>query len=83
MLIDKKRVIFFHGVDHVRFAERFGIEPCTAPCTDCCAPRTTTVPFACGEFRGLMAPPCIVCGHEGTPYCLVRDPKHGDLFSSK
>ncbi len=71
-----------HGVTAEAWAKRFDIEPCTHPCQNCGVPKTSTIPFARGTLRGLMSPPCATCGDEAkTPYCLVRDPKHGDLFS--
>lgn len=72
--------LLVHGQDPDEWARRYGIEPFTHPCSRCDAPLTTTVPFACGSLRGLLAPACS-CGNTQTPYCVVRDPKHGDLLS--
>lgn len=41
---------------------------------------TISRPFAQGQLRGLMAPPC-ECGNEMTPYGIVRDSKYGDLLT--
>lgn len=77
---DVRDRLVIHGISAEAWARRYDIEPCSAPCQDCGVMRTTTVPFACGQLRGLMAPKC-ECGQEGVPYCLVRDPRHGDLFT--
>lgn len=74
--------LLVHGQDPDEWAQRYGIEPFTHPCSRCDAPLTTTIPFACGSLRGLLAPVCS-CGNELTPYCVVRDPKHGDLLSGE
>ncbi len=60
-----------HGVDCLTWAARYKIMPFTHPCSDCGRPRTTSVPFACGPLRGLMAPPC-ACGTKSHCYCVVR-----------
>jgi hypothetical protein len=67
-----------HGMDPKKWADRYGIVPFSAPCPDCGEIVTTTIPIAVQTLRGLMSR-CI-CGHEGAPYCLVRDYKYGDLF---
>lgn len=59
-----------HGACAKAWAKRYGIVPFTAPCGRCCEPRETSVPFACGKFRGLAAPTC-ACGHEQGPYAVV------------
>lgn len=73
---------FLHvlGADPAAWARRYDIEPLTAPCDACGALLTTTIPIAQGTLRGLRAPTC-ACGHERTPWCVVRDPKAGDLLS--
>lgn len=68
----RERLLTVHGVSTERWTARHGIEPLTAPCQDCGAPRTTTVPVAFGPLRGLRAPVC-ECGSEAWPYCLVGD----------
>jgi hypothetical protein len=82
VMVARSRVLVIHGQDPEAWAERYGIEPFSYPCSDCGKDLTTTVPFALGELRGLFAPACS-CGNEQTPYCVVRDPKHGDLFTPK
>lgn len=67
------------GVDAESWARRHGITPYTGPCQECGRERTTSVPFADGDLRGLIAPRC-ECGHEGTPYCVVVARGRGDLF---
>ncbi len=71
---------FIHGVTAEAWAARFDIEPFTADCASCGREKTTTLPFAQGQLRGLQAPSC-PCGDDSrAPYCIVRDPKHGDLL---
>lgn len=72
--------LLVHGQDPDAWARRYDIEPFTHPCWRCGASLTTALPFASGSLRGLVAPAC-ACGNTLTPYCIVRDPKHGDLFS--
>lgn len=71
-----------HGVTAEAWCERWGCEVFTAPCSECGAPCTTTIPFAQGALRGLMSPPC-ACGNTKTPYGMVRDPAKGDLFTGR
>ena len=78
--MNRERFLVAMGVDAKRWAARYGIEPFSLPCPVCGSGMTTEIPFAFETFRGLIAPQCC-CGNEDTPYCLVRDPKHGDLFS--
>jgi hypothetical protein len=80
LALDRRRFLVAYGVDPARWARRHDIEPAEAPCQVCGAPLRTTLPFAAGEFRGLLAPPCGACGNEITPYCLVRDARFGDLL---
>lgn len=77
--MDRRRFLIVHGADAARWAKRFGIEPFSHPCRRCGALLTTSVPFAYKTLRGLLAPSC-ACGNQGTPYCMVRDPRFGDLF---
>jgi hypothetical protein len=60
------------GVNVPRFMRRWGLEAFTSPCPDCSAPMTTTVPYAQGAMRGLVAPRC-ACGSENIPYCIAWD----------
>lgn len=62
--------LVLHNGDPALWARRHGLEPFSHPCRDCGIVLTTTVPFAAGEMRGLVAPRC-ACGNEGTPYCIV------------
>lgn len=59
------------GADPERWARRYGIAPFTHPCAGCGASCTTSIPFAAGDHRGLIAPVC-ACGHPTPPYALVR-----------
>jgi len=59
------------GADPERWAKRYGIAPFTAGCAGCEAPSTTSIPFAAGAHRGLIAPVC-TCKHPTPPYALVR-----------
>lgn len=65
--------LVLHNGDQERWSRRHGIERFSYPCSDCGMVLTTTIPFASGEMRGLVAPKC-VCGNEGTPYCIVGIP---------
>ena len=62
------------GVDPAspRWLRKWGVEPFTAPCTECGAPLTTTLPLAHSSgMRGLSAPRC-GCGSTATPpYCVA------------
>jgi hypothetical protein len=78
--MDRERFLIAFGVDANRWAARYGIEPFSHPCIECGAALTTTLPFAQGTLRGLVAPQC-ECGNKNTPYELVRDPAYGDLFT--
>jgi hypothetical protein len=80
--VNRKRFLRVLGTTAEDWARRYEIIPVEHPCGVCGAPCKTTLPFAIGELRGLMSPPC-KCGNKKTPYCLVRDPKYGDLFTLK
>ena len=71
---------YVYGVTAEEWTARYGVEPFSHPCGECGRTLTTTLPFAQGQLRGLQAPPC-ECGNKQTPFALVRDPKHGDLFT--
>lgn len=62
--------LVLHGGDPERWARRHGIEPLTTPCEACGSPKTTTIPIARGELRGLLAPRC-GCGDPSDTYCVV------------
>lgn len=68
-----------HGITAEAWAKRWGIQPFSYPCSECGRMCTTSIPFAQGTLRGLQSPVC-ECGNERTPYGVVRDPAHGDLF---
>lgn len=72
--------LYVHGTTVAEWTRRYGIEPFTYPCSECGRPCRTTIPFVQGTLRGLQSPPC-ECGNDRTPYAIVRDPKHGDLFT--
>jgi hypothetical protein len=78
--MNRSRFLRVLGADPTKWAERYDLEPFSYPCGECGKVLATTVPFAYGQLRGLMAPRC-ECGNVGTPYCLVRDSRHGDLFT--
>lgn len=69
--MNRDRFLTFHGMDARRWAARFGLEQFTVPCSACGAERTTTIPIACGELRGFIAPWCD-CGSDDRPYCFVN-----------
>lgn len=71
MLLGRNRFVTLPGTDPVRWAARYGIRSYTGPCHACGAMLTTSLPFAHGSLRGLVAPPC-ACGNTSTPYCVVR-----------
>lgn len=79
MIVDRSRILVAHGVTVEQWTERYGCEPFSHPCGDCGRELTTSIPFAYGRLRGLIAPAC-ECGNDRPPYCVVRDPKHGDLL---
>lgn len=56
------------GVDPARWAARWGLIPFDVRCR-CGHPQRTSIPFAVGDVRGLVAPPC-ACGAL-PPYCAV------------
>jgi hypothetical protein len=77
-MMDRSRFLVATGVDPIRWASRFDIEPASAPCGDCGRTLTTSLPFAVGKLRGLVAPTC-TCGNVLTPYCVVA--AEGDLLA--
>lgn len=78
--MDSERFLIVYGIDPIKWADRFGLLPFTAPCDKCGASLTTSLPFFYSSLRGLRAPQCS-CGNKRTPYCVVRDKRFGDLFS--
>ena len=81
-LMNRDRFLVLLGTDPSVWARRYDIEPFREPCYVCGTELTTSVPFAFETLRGLLAPTC-VCGNADTPYCVVRDPRFGDLFTGE
>lgn len=79
--MDRERFLLVFGVDGQRWAKRYGIEPASAACYHCGEELTTTLPFALGCLRGLVAPKC-ACGNVNTPYCVVTASPDADLLIS-
>lgn len=77
--MNRKRFLLVYGVSAEAWAQRHDLEQYTRPCSHCGAMLTTSIPFASGTLRGFTAPTC-TCGNENTPYVVVRDAHHGDLF---
>lgn len=77
--MNRARFLIVHGMDAHRWIRRYGLEPFTVDCSGCGAARTTSIPIAYRQLRGLIAPQC-ACGSVDRPYCFVCDPKYGDLF---
>lgn len=73
-------VLYVLGVSQEAWTKRFGVVPFEHPCQGCGATRRTSIPFARGTIRGLVAPAC-PCGEAFAPYAIVRDPRVGDLLS--
>lgn len=61
------------GEDAEQWAEKHSVVPFKAPCQECGHELETTVPFAWGNLRGLVAPACSECGNTITPYCVQWD----------
>lgn len=80
MTLERLKFLRVLGADPVRWADRYGLLPFDAACDGCGSSVTTSVPFACGTLRGLLAPHCD-CGNAFPPYCVVRDERYGDLFT--
>lgn len=76
-MFERSRFLLVLGADPKRWAARFGIRPFTHPCGRCGRMLTTSIPFACGTFRGLISPQCL-CGNDRPPYGIVR--RDGDLI---
>lgn len=77
--MNRKRFLLVYGVSAESWAQRHDLEQYTRPCSQCGAMLTTSIPFASGTLRGFTAPAC-TCGNENTPYVVVRQAGHGDLF---
>jgi len=59
------------SVSSEAWAERWGLRPFSASCYVCGTLLTTSIPFAAGHLRGLVAPACPKCGDTLTPFCVV------------
>ena len=59
------------------WAKRYDIEPFSYRCYWCGRMKRCTIPFV--RLRGLAAPRC-PCGSTEDTYCIVRDPRSGDLL---
>lgn len=73
---DRSRFLLVYGINWIRWAKRYDLEPFTVQCANCKELVTTDVPFAMGPLRGLMAPYCR-CGHQYPPYCVVNPTDRG------
>jgi hypothetical protein len=80
--VNRQRFLKVLGVAPAAWTARYGVEPFEHECQQCSEPLRTTIPFACGDYRGLMAPACPSCGNQRTPFAIVKDPRHGDLFAA-
>jgi hypothetical protein len=60
------------GVTAAQWTNRYGVEAFSHPCSECGAMLTTSLPFASGTVRGLVAPVC-GCGNDCTPYVVLLD----------
>lgn len=56
--------------DPKRWSSRHGVEAFTIECRFCGVDMVTSIPFAYGKLRGLIAPVC-ECGNDDTPYAIV------------
>jgi|SRR5688572_8121582 len=69
---DRSKWLIIHGADPEKWAKRYDIEPLSHPCYHCGVVQTTSIPFAAGTLRGLVA-----LAHEchgvvrNPPYCIV------------
>lgn len=71
MLINRAKILRVLGQDPDRWAARYELIPVVdQPCFKCGQLQTTSIPFAVGRCRGLIAPVC-ECGHPYPPYCAV------------
>lgn len=78
--MDRSRFLLVLGIDAEAWAKRYGIEPASAPCYHCDEELHTSIPFAVGRLRGLVAPVC-GCGNTSTPYCVVSA-EPGDVLTA-
>ncbi len=78
----RDRFLRVMGIAPHTWASRYGLEIFSAPCPKCGRLLSTTVPFACGTLRGLMAPPC-KCGCGDVPYEIAEADPRTDLFTGE
>ncbi len=71
MFIRRDRILIPVGTSTAAWMDRWGLEKFEVPCSQCGTTRELTIPFAQGDYRGLIAPVC-QCGTEDRPYCFVR-----------
>ncbi len=79
--MNPSKFLTIHGQDPKAWSAHWGLTPKESSCKGCGKPIKTTIPFAYSRYRGLKAPQCS-CGDRSVFYCLVVDPKHGDLFNT-
>ena len=79
--MNRKYFLRLYGIDVDWWIKRWDLERTTHPCK--CGDHVfeANIPFVQGTLRGLMSEPCPKCGFSGGPFCLVRDPKFGDLIT--
>lgn len=80
---NRSKFLIVYGADPVKWAKRYDIEPFSHPCYHCGIIQTTTIPFACGRLRGLLATAHECHGEmRRPPYCIVcPGSAPGDLSS--
>lgn len=82
-MLPRERFLRLPGQSAENWAWQYGVEPFSVDCIGCGVELTTSIPFACGAYRGLVAPEC-ECGDEFPPYAVVardgRIPDGADLF---
>ncbi len=78
----RDRFLRVMGISPEAWASRYGLEVFSAPCPECGRSLSTTLPFACGALRGLMAPRC-ECGCGDVPYEIAQADPRTDLFKGE
>lgn len=74
----RSRWLLVHGADPLKWARRYEIEPFSHPCYYCGVVQSTTIPFAAGGLRGMVAPSHECHGqHREPPYCVVAPGSSG------
>ena len=72
--------VFVHGVTAEEWSARYGIEVFKLPVLRVRTNVHDLDPLRARNPARAPVSPC-PCGNEKTPFGLVRDPKHGDLFT--